>query len=1003
VLRTSAYIAVTLAMTWPYGAHAGDALVKHWAPDPALVVWITRWVQHAIITDPSHFFDANIFYPFHNTLTYSENGIPTALLAAPVFLLTNNAITANTFVVLGSFVIAALGMDELVYHLTRNRSVSILAGLAFAFLPYRFAHMWNVYQLGNAWTPWVILAVFILIERQTLRWSLIVGLVVAIQALTSIYLAFQILFALAIVIIVALAADRRTHSWKFAAHLAIAAVVAALLTLPPYLPYLGLTDQGGARTITESDYWKADLESYTRKVAWDEQPSPANTPADHDAQLGFEASLYPGTFALLGALIALVGFRRRKYPTIVLSLIGLTGLLLSLGPSLGPRPNYSLLDGWTNHGRSSFFLPYRFLFDNVSLFRAMRVPARFGALTDFAAVGLAGFGWVDVWDRLGIGKRNRSRMSHQCFRFSSSMPHQRFLSANAHHQMLAWGLAIALAIPLLADLHTGPVPIEKIDMGDAAAAPYDWLAHQPNKGPIMEFPALSIPETPSWRQVHGNTAESMIWSTRQWRPLVNGYSGFFPTNHVRLVNAFSTNILRPNGTSARVSHIDPNNATLLQQLRVQYVVVHRNEYSAEDWPTVVSQLNQAADIVKKVAEFDDAAVYRVAPLSNAEERLNTTLLVPTMGAPRAAWRPRVIIRNPNHRSLLLVQEQPIKFNVSWHDNDGRLVRHDSVQLDMPTVLRGDQLVCSLGGCQATVETSNASTLTDHPDSGGGLFQPAPGKYQVRVEITGMSALATRCTVDVEIRPTIVDDHANRWWACDQTVDATPALVEAPYAATPTFLRVDGQLTISTVFVSPADAEIQAWFFLSRPGSLVPWSDFIQQSHTVRHLVRKDRATEFGWVEPLDVPDGVYDLTVWFQRRENGEWTHELGGNLGLGPVVIARNRPVSGPFQLVSWGVPAPVAPGHQAVVRLAVQGSSSTERCLATWTLREQPHGETPGKALAWGQSPDCGAVRPRVPEGLAPGRYVLEIVAIAAGDEEVQRSDRIVQDLVVVDWFGW
>jgi len=180
---------------------------------------------------------------------------------------------------------------------------------------------------------------------------------------------------------------------------------------------------------------------------------------------------------------------------------------------------------------------------------------------------------------------------------------------------------------------------------------------------------------------------------------------------------------------------------------------------------------------------------------------------------------------------------------------------------------------------------------------------------------------------------------------------------------------------------------------------------VHKSEAQQHLVRAGEPTEFGWVEPLDVADGVYDLTVWFHRREGETWVHDLGGPLGLRPVLIKWDRSAEGPFQLVPWEAPAPASPGGHATVRLAVVGASVTATCRTTWTLRgpTDPAVGVNGKVLASGQTWDCGVLRAAIPPRLPPGRYRLEIVALATDETEVRRSDQIEVEIVVADWPGW
>ena len=113
---------------------------------------------------------------------------------------------------LGTFVLAATGIYALVGLLVGNRAVAFVAGLAYAFLPYRYAHIWHLNQLGHAWTPWALFALVLLIQRGRWRHAIAFGLLVAVQVLTSFYVGFQIAFAIAVVLIVAVVAAPRVRT-----------------------------------------------------------------------------------------------------------------------------------------------------------------------------------------------------------------------------------------------------------------------------------------------------------------------------------------------------------------------------------------------------------------------------------------------------------------------------------------------------------------------------------------------------------------------------------------------------------------------------------------------------------------------------------------------------------------------------------------------------------------------------------------------------------------------
>jgi hypothetical protein len=256
-----AYALVTLGMTWPLAARLADALPP--GRDAILQVWIARWVQHALVTDPLGLYDANYFYPLRNTLAYSDSNVPGAIMAAPAFLLTGNALLANNLLALGTFVLAAGGMYLLAGRLAGNPAVAFLAGLAYAFLPYRYAHLRHLQQLGHAWTPWAILALLLLIERRSWRAATAFGLLAALLALTSFYLAFQLALIVAVVLGVAAVAVPEVRSTRFLGRLVVAGLLTAAIVLPFALPYLRVRDdQGLERSRRDAELFRATPEAY---------------------------------------------------------------------------------------------------------------------------------------------------------------------------------------------------------------------------------------------------------------------------------------------------------------------------------------------------------------------------------------------------------------------------------------------------------------------------------------------------------------------------------------------------------------------------------------------------------------------------------------------------------------------------------------------------------------------------------------------------------------------
>jgi len=100
--------------------------------------------------------NANIFAPHPLALAYSEHFLPQALQVLPIYLATNNPILCYNLLFLSTFVLSGLGMFLFGRELTGSREAGIVAGLAYAFAPYRIASIPHLQVLSSAWMPFVL-------------------------------------------------------------------------------------------------------------------------------------------------------------------------------------------------------------------------------------------------------------------------------------------------------------------------------------------------------------------------------------------------------------------------------------------------------------------------------------------------------------------------------------------------------------------------------------------------------------------------------------------------------------------------------------------------------------------------------------------------------------------------------------------------------------------------------------------------------------------------------
>ncbi|MBZ5557792.1 MAG: hypothetical protein LAO77_11015 [Acidobacteriia bacterium] len=159
---TAVYLAAALLLTWPLATvmhrqiagDMGDPLFNCWA-----LLWTSGQLLRALGGDwtaLSRYWSGNIFYPAPLALAYSEHLTPQMLQALPVLAVTHNVILGYNLVLLGTYVLSGLGMYLLVRELTGRPLAAFLAGLAFAFAPYRLDQYGHIEVLSSQWMPFTL-------------------------------------------------------------------------------------------------------------------------------------------------------------------------------------------------------------------------------------------------------------------------------------------------------------------------------------------------------------------------------------------------------------------------------------------------------------------------------------------------------------------------------------------------------------------------------------------------------------------------------------------------------------------------------------------------------------------------------------------------------------------------------------------------------------------------------------------------------------------------------
>ena len=374
---TSRFLAVSLVlfslltaiMTYPQVLYLRDGV--HDDGDPLMVTWVLAWVAHQLPRAPAHLFDANIFHPEQNTLAFSETLILPGLIAAPLHWLGVGPILVHNLVFLSGFALSGVGVALLIRRLTGNAGAAIVAGIVFAFPPYRIDHYPHLQLQQTQFIPLALWAFHRLLDTGRMRDGALLGVFVACQMMSCTYYGLFLIPYMAVVCGTMLIAAQTLPRERVAA-LLVAGAIAAVLMIPVGRAYLAarevVGERGRAEAAASSATWRNYLAPPELNLVYGKVFARFREP---------ERRLFPGFVAVA---LAIAGV----WPPLngVRVAYGL-GLLLAFDVSLG-------FNGLLYPALYDYFLP----------FKALRVPARMGLMVGFSLAVLAGYGAARIARRL---------------------------------------------------------------------------------------------------------------------------------------------------------------------------------------------------------------------------------------------------------------------------------------------------------------------------------------------------------------------------------------------------------------------------------------------------------------------------------------------------------------------------------------------------------------------------------------------------------------------------
>lgn len=455
--------------------------------DPLYEAWNLDWVQHAVLSG-SPVFDANIFHPTPDALALSDTRIGPALVVLPVRVFTDDPtrlLTAALLIGVAANFVAAFAMAATVIG---SRRAGWLAGTVYAFGPLPTFLMYHTHMTWRAGLPLAVLGIWRLSSRSR---SDRVGLAclagaALVSATTSVY---QVAF-LGLVVVCAWLVRRRELGWRGVAISTGALAVGALPGIPIALAHLRVANS--ADIVTYGLGAVAALSAHPMRVdglvvAWRTWLGP-RSPADR-----LILPTFVGAGPLAAALAAVVPRRSWRSPVLRLGVaLGIVGAVLGVGAA----PT-----GWRR------FTPMRVLFE-LPLYNAVRGAGRYWVVALLGLALLAGL----VSDRVAsaVASRARGRAGAAAVAFAT---------------LALCAVPVAEGWPDLGSLPRVQVTAldRQLDRGSGGVA---YLPLNVSANGIDFIPKSQI--------------RALFRSTAHHRPILNGYSGTFPTSYLAISRTLST-------------------------------------------------------------------------------------------------------------------------------------------------------------------------------------------------------------------------------------------------------------------------------------------------------------------------------------------------------------------------------------------------------------------------------------------------------------------------------
>ncbi len=561
------FLTGSMYVTFPLVFHLQDSLPG--LGDELLITWILNWNIHALQHDILHIFNANIFYPFNNSLAFSDTHFISSVIgfffsfisSEPTFIFNVNVIFSLT--TLGFFTYL------LVYILTKNIYAALVSGTLVAFSTFTVNKIVHLQVLSIQWIPLSLLFFIKFLEEKKHRFLGISLFFFVLQVYNSFLPGYFLLVCYALILFMYVIMSKSHIRFILTPKTIVFLIITCAVVFPIVLPYISVSQEFNyVRDIRDTihtanrpeyflySYGKTRLGELFRDIVYNNNTGPYF----YDGYLG------------MGVIIAIVvlvlfTFSKKEKTLRLKTLVGISfiSFILSLGPALQ----------W---GGKVLKIPFI-------------IPLPY-ALFYYIAPGFKGFRNSGRWEMLTV--------------FGLSVAVGLVLAALFKSKQKSAIVSILFCSLVFLE-YDFPMKIKKIEKKSEFPPVYSFIQTLPQNSAIIELPMYN------WNMFKYSHFElkRMYYNTLHFKPTVNGHSGFSPDQWQQKTYEFMLNF--------------PNEHLLrwLKENKIQFIILHKNEYKGLDrdkfrinnkpvvtWETLYGKLNDKVDILF-MKQIGDDYIYKI--------------------------------------------------------------------------------------------------------------------------------------------------------------------------------------------------------------------------------------------------------------------------------------------------------------------------------------------------------------------------------------------------------